>query len=279
MNYEQDNERRRLWAILGVALYAVMFVGLMFVTYTVNLPRPSTGILIDLQVGEMMGGGGGGGSRPLGRPDNRPATMPSRAVQAEPVIASENSTSAIEVPIESDKPAQTTTPVQETVPAREVDRRALFPGRNEGNASSTQGTADGAAAGGGTGTGGGRGSGMGTGTGSGSGSGSGSGTGSGSGSGNGSGVGSGSGFSLSGRYLIGQLPRPAYNADVEGRVVIRITVDRDGKVTTATYEQEGSTTNHGDLVAEARKAAMNARFTASDADLQTGTITYIFRLD
>lgn len=268
--YEQDNDKRRLWGFLGVALYAIVFAALMFVTYTVNLPRTEAGILIDLQVGEPAGGGGGG-SRPLGRPDNRPARTPSRAVQANPVIASDDSPSTIEVPPVSDRPATETTTVQETTPAREVDQRALFPGRNSGNASSTQGAADGTAGGSGTGSG--------TGAGSGSGSGSGSGTGSGMGSGNGSGVGSGSGFSLSGRYLIGSLPRPAYNADAEGRVVVRITVNREGKVTSAVYEQEGSTTNHGDLVSEARRAALKAMFTPSDADVQTGTITYIFRLN
>jgi TonB family protein len=79
---------------------------------------------------------------------------------------------------------------------------------------------------------------------------------------------------------VGNLPRPAYNVEVEGRVVIRITVNAAGAVTGAVYEQAGSTTNHGDLVSAARTAALRARFTPDEtAEVQTGTITYIFRLN
>ncbi len=97
--------------------------------------------------------------------------------------------------------------------------------------------------------------------------------------GSGGGESSGTGFDLDGRYLVGALPPPAYDVDVEGHVVMRITVNSDGRVTSAVFEQEGSTTNHGVLVAAARAAAMRARFTVSEAEIQTGTITYIFRLN
>lgn len=91
--------------------------------------------------------------------------------------------------------------------------------------------------------------------------------------------GGGGGVSLEGRYLVGDLPQPAYTVEVEGRVVIRITVDAAGVVTGAVFEQSGSTTNNGSLVAAARAAALRARFTADEATVQTGTITYIFKLN
>lgn len=83
---------------------------------------------------------------------------------------------------------------------------------------------------------------------------------------------------LQGRGLVGDLPRPRYTSDAEGRVVIRVAVDRTGRVTAATYEPKGSTTSNPTLIREAREAAMQARFTESRSFVQGGTITYIFTL-
>ena len=77
----------------------------------------------------------------------------------------------------------------------------------------------------------------------------------------------------------GEFPRPAYNEEAQGTVVIRIGVDARGNVISAEYHPAGSTTNNPTLVAEARKAAMGAKFSEKpDSDIQFGTITYIFRL-
>jgi TonB family protein len=87
------------------------------------------------------------------------------------------------------------------------------------------------------------------------------------------------GFSLAGRHMIGSLPSPAYIVEVEGRVVIRITVNAAGMVISADYEQAGSTTNNNALVNAAREAALRARFSPAETELQSGTITYLFRLN
>jgi TonB family protein len=88
------------------------------------------------------------------------------------------------------------------------------------------------------------------------------------------------GFSLAGRTVVGSWPRPAYDVEVEGRVVISITVNAAGAVTGAAYQTMGSTTNNATLREAARAAALRARFTPSEGnEVQTGTITYIFRLD
>ncbi|MFR9620875.1 MAG: TonB family protein [Rikenellaceae bacterium] len=86
-------------------------------------------------------------------------------------------------------------------------------------------------------------------------------------------------YTLSGRSLVGSLPIPNYGANAEGRVVINITVDDLGRVTSASLRTNGSTTNNSTLIESARKAALKARFTPSDDFVQSGTITYIFKMN
>jgi len=114
---------------------------------------------------------------------------------------------------------------------------------------------------------------------SGTGTGSGGGTGGGSGTGTGTGTGPGISFSLEGRN-ISHLQSPEYKAQVEGKVVVEITVDNQGKVTQAVPGVKGSTTLDDYLLEVARKAALQSKFSAKpDAPaFQKGTITYKFLL-
>ncbi len=78
----------------------------------------------------------------------------------------------------------------------------------------------------------------------------------------------------------GSLPKPAYNSQEEGTVVVRIWVDQYGKVTRAVAGAEGTTTTDSKLWSAARAAAMKSNFNM-DGDapaLQEGTITYKFTL-
>lgn len=86
-------------------------------------------------------------------------------------------------------------------------------------------------------------------------------------------------FSLAGRSNV-TLPKPQYNSNQQGRVIVRIWVDQQGRVTRAEYEPKGSSTTDGDLVAKAIAAARKARFNAdpSAPEEQKGTITYIFKI-
>lgn len=96
----------------------------------------------------------------------------------------------------------------------------------------------------------------------------------------GTGLGSnGVSFSLEGRSPL-KLPLPEYKYQVEGKVVVEVTVDRNGKVTKATAGVKGSTTLDENLLSAARKAALAAQFnTKPDAPaFQKGTITYHFML-
>ena len=53
----------------------------------------------------------------------------------------------------------------------------------------------------------------------------------------------------------------------------------DNKVTGASFEPKGSTTDAAELIEAAKAAARKARFTESRAAVQGGTITYIFRME
>lgn len=85
---------------------------------------------------------------------------------------------------------------------------------------------------------------------------------------------------LQGRNVVGSLPRPAYNVQNSGTVVVTIWVDQYGNVTKAQAGAEGTTVTDKTLWAEARKAALGAHFNqkADAPALQQGTITYIFSL-
>lgn len=84
---------------------------------------------------------------------------------------------------------------------------------------------------------------------------------------------------LKGRGLVGDLPKPAYPGSKSGKVIVRVTVDASGKVTGASFEPKGSTTDAAELIAAALEAARKARFTESRAVVQGGTITYRFRME
>jgi len=86
-------------------------------------------------------------------------------------------------------------------------------------------------------------------------------------------------WSLAGRQAI-SLPKPTYDIQSEGIVVVEVTVDRNGNVTNANAGVKGSTTLEEYFLRVAREAAMGAKFDRKpDAHvIQKGTITYHFIL-
>ncbi|MFO7575456.1 MAG: hypothetical protein R6W67_09915, partial [Bacteroidales bacterium] len=69
----------------------------------------------------------------------------------------------------------------------------------------------------------------------------------------------GTSYALAGREAQ-SLPPPKYELQVEGKVVVEITVDRTGRVTSANPGVKGSTTLDENLLKVARDAALLARF-------------------
>lgn len=88
-----------------------------------------------------------------------------------------------------------------------------------------------------------------------------------------------------GRDVIGGLPKPAFNVQENGIVVVDVWVDRNGNVTKAEiggdngFGKQTNTTNQT-LWAEALKAAKQTHFNMDKnaPESQKGTITYVFNL-
>lgn len=94
-----------------------------------------------------------------------------------------------------------------------------------------------------------------------------------------SGVGGYGTFNLGGRSIgAGGLPRPVYNVQEEGRVVVSITVNPAGQVIATSINRLTNTVSPA-LRRAAEDAAKKARFNSVDGvNNQTGTITYYFNL-
>lgn len=96
----------------------------------------------------------------------------------------------------------------------------------------------------------------------------------------GGGIGNGVSASLDGRTSL-SLPKPQYPGNEEGVVVVQVTVDKKGLVKKAEAGVRGSNTAEPELIAAAKKAALQAKFNIDEnaPAFQTGTITYRFTLD
>lgn len=179
-------------------------------------------------------------------------TPPKPQVKTEPKKEPEKKQQPTEIkPVEQPKVAE--------VPERQVNQRALFPGRST---TPTTSQSEGATTGTGN-----QGSPIGSPE-------------SGSRIGTDSQGSKGISFSLSGRNSV-LLPKPDYNIQQEGIVVVEVTVDREGNVTNAIPGVRGSTTINEYLTNSARRAAQRAKFDVKpDAPaFQKGTITYHFILE
>ncbi len=89
----------------------------------------------------------------------------------------------------------------------------------------------------------------------------------------------GNSWSLKGRKNI-ELPKPKYDIQEEGKVVVEIRVDSYGQVISATPGKKGTTIQNLSLYRIAKEAAMKAKFDAKpNAPDQIGTITYVFVLE
>jgi outer membrane biosynthesis protein TonB len=122
--------------------------------------------------------------------------------------------------------------------------------------------------------------GSGGGTGGGNGTGNGIGTGSGYGAGSGGGSGNGSGYSLGNRKAISK-PAPKYTCNEQGKVVVEVTVDQNGKTINAIAGVKGSTNTARCLLDQATIAALNTRWESSNdaPEKQVGKIIYNFNLN
>ncbi len=98
---------------------------------------------------------------------------------------------------------------------------------------------------------------------------------------NGGGIGAnGIAYQLGGR-TIAEIKKPNYDSQQQGKVVVTIRVDRNGKIISATPGAKGSTTTNAYLYSKAKEAALKTTFEANITapEIQVGTIIYNFKLN
>jgi len=282
---------------ISIFLYGTMLLILFFIRFW----PPSN-------LEELIGAGGGGGGVTVNFGDsdlgsganyksevlnvkNQAKQTPTKVAPEESILSQENSTEESVVIPQKEKPLKPTPILKEEPKPVVVKPRvsnntndalsSIMKGSNKGGdgddkTAGNKGKANGSLSSNGYyGTGG-----SGGGTGGGNGTGNGIGTGSGYGAGSGGGSGGGSGYSLGNRKAISK-PAPKYTCNEAGKVVVEVSVDRNGKTIDAIAGIKGTTNTARCLLDQARIAAMNTRWDASsDApEKQVGKIVYNFNLN
>ena len=248
--------------LIGTTIFhGLLLLLLFFMAFRTPLPLPEEqGIMVEF--GTTSTGMGMVQPRMSDPAYTQPQPAPSPSAQQEAITQDyEESVALPAAPRQSETtretvretPRETATPVEQPrEPERTPDQRALFPGRGDQSSTATsQGEAGGAGNQGVT-----------------------------TGTPNvhvyGEGIDVGGG--LAGRGIAGTMPRPSYDVQVSGIVVVEVTVDRDGNVTAARAGVRGTTTSNSTLHEAALRAARQTKFARSNALQQTGTITYTFIL-
>jgi len=286
---------------LTTMIYAALILLLFFIRFWPPYNPENNAALAD------GGGGGGGVTVNFGDSDlgsganyksevldvkNNVKQAPAKSTPEEAIITQENTTADNDVviptkekpkkPVPVEKPVQKPAPEKPKVSNSTNDALAsIMKGSNKGGdgddkAAGNKGKANGSLNSNGYyGSGG-----SGGGTGGGNGTGNGIGTGSGYGAGSGGGSGGGSGYSLNGRKALSK-PAPKYTCNEEGKVVVEVTVDQNGKTISATAGVKGTTNTASCLLEQAKIAALNTKWSADDkaAAKQVGKIIYNFSLD
>jgi len=276
-----DASIRSRSAILTVVIHAALFLVLLFTLMTITIPPfPETGggggVIVNIGTLEEAEGD----IQPMAENITKdPTPEKVKAVNAEEEKIATQDFEESPIAKENKPPKKTVVPVKtepktevkpKVEPVKKADPNALYKGKT--TASNSQGTSAGKGDQGDpngdplskyTGK---------NGTGSG-----GTGTGGGEGSGNGPGKGGGISFSLSGRHMV-LTPKINDRSQETGKVVVDITVDKDGTVAAAIPGGRGSTTTSPLLFKLAKDAALKAKFNAStnEAEIQKGTITFVF---
>lgn len=249
--------KNRRKAIIGTVLFHIglllcfIFMGL---TYQIP-PPPEEGITINFGYQDF-----GSGSEQAEQIVEEQEITPQEIVNNNPVVEDINTQDIEETPTtklneQLEKPEEVKK-IEEKKPEPVVNTKALYPGKKQNNSNSQgisegqgdQGSQDGdpnsnAYTGGGIGT-------------------------------------NGIAYQLGGR-TIAEIKKPNYDSQQQGKVVVTIRVDRNGKVISATPGAKGSTTTNAYLYSKAKEAALKTTFEANTTapEIQVGTIIYNFKLN
>jgi outer membrane biosynthesis protein TonB len=285
----------------SIAISVLLYGTLLLILFFIRFWPPSN-------LEELIGAGGGGGGVTVNFGDsdfgsganyksevlnvkNQTKQTLTNATPDEAILSQENSTEESVVISQKEKPLKST-PVLKEEPKPVVVKpkisnntnnalSSILKGSNKGGngddkTSGNKGKANGNLSSNGYyGTGG-----SGGGTGGGNGTGNGIGTGSGYGAGSGGGSGGGTGYSLGNRKAISK-PAPKYICNEAGKVVVEVSVDRNGKTIDAIAGIKGTTNTAKCLLDQARIAALNTKWDASNdaPEKQVGKIVYNFNLN
>ncbi len=280
----------------SIAISFLLYGTMLLVLFFIRFWPPAN-------LAELTGGGGGGGvtvnfgDADLGSGANYKSEVldvknetkqtPTKTTPQEAILSQENATAESVVIQQKEKPKKTTTILKEepkpVVVKPKVSNNtndalsSILKGSNKGGdgddkTSGNKGKSNGSLSSNeyyGTG-----------GAGGGNGTGNGIGTGSGYGAGSGGGAGNGTGYSLGNRKAISK-PAPKYTCNEEGKVVVEVSVDRNGKTINAIAGVKGSTNTAKCLLDQATIAAMNTRWDSSNdaPEKQVGKIVYNFNLN
>lgn len=288
----------------SLAISLLLYATLLLILFFIRFWPPAN-------MSELAGGGGGGGvTVNFGDSDlgsganyksevlevkNQAKQIPIKATPDEAILSQENTTEESVVIPQKEKTKKTIVSVKEITKPVVVKPKvsnntndalsSILKGSNKGGdgndkTAGNKGKSNGSLSSNGYYGTGGSGGGTGVGNGTGNGIGTGSGYGSGSGGGSGSGSGGGTGYSLGNRKAVSK-PAPKYTCNEEGKVVVEVSVDRNGRTINAVAGIKGTTNTASCLLEQAKIAAMNTRWDASsDApEKQVGKIVYNFNLN
>jgi hypothetical protein len=249
-----DKKDRNKALATTFSVHAILLVFFAFFGLTYQDPPPEYGIPVSF--GNSLDGAGDD----VAAPDGAEAPSAAEPVSAESEVITQDLVDAPSVSSEKPKDTKVERTVEKPAeqapkPSNELSNRLKGFGKPGGTAGGT-GSGQGSTTGGGD-----------------------------QGSPNGSGTGNGTGGSGGGNYQLGtrsalERPKPRYDCDGEGIVVVKVYVDRNGVVKRADGQgQKGSTTSEECLIRRAEEAALKTRWQGdpSALELQVGTIRYNFQ--
>lgn len=259
-NKEQKEQKSKIVAIAGTVLFhALLLLSLLLLALHTPLPLPSEEG-VEVNVGYSDNGRGDIQPEvPAQAPDAAPP--PSQAKSDDQVVTENTDEAPVIEKIKKKREKPNPTPVVKPAPAVEkpkeptVNQKAMYPGKSTKTATGgdqgitgkpgDQGKPDGTA---------------------------------GSPNYDGSGgKGNGISYDLGGRG-VSSLSEPIYDSPEQGKIVVSIKVDRNGKVTYASAGAKGTTISEINLRQQAESAARRTVFAPDPGapDEQRGTITYVF---
>lgn len=249
---QHDKKDQRRGVITTFSVHALLLLLFAFFGISYQDPPPEYGIPVNF--GNSLDGSGDDAAAPEGAEQPQ---APTEAVSAEteattqdvvdaPSVSSEKPKKPVEKPVE--KPAEK--------PQDPRLKSALDNFKKSGGSPTGTGSGQGSTTGGGD-------------QGAANGSGDGNGTG---------GTGNRGDYQLGNRSAL-ERPKPRYDCEGDGVVVVKVYVDRSGVVRRVEGGQKGSTTADACLIKRAEEAALKTRWQgdASALELQVGTIRYNFQ--